>query len=233
MKRFLWLTPFICFLVGYQSMRIMYHVDEIKTPSLIGLQLTDAFTILSHHNLNPRILQEKEDPDIPAGTILSQIPTTDSFIKPQQSVFLVVSKTPPIPRAPYCINRAKDVISKDAAAQNIRTKFFALHSIYPTDRCFAQYPAHNDPVTDGTMIMYLSAGNHKPVILPNFKGLSLDEVREYLENHPVTIQASHNPAKSHTDCSSCIITDQRPLAGSFVVLDERKPLQLHFQVKPG
>jgi hypothetical protein len=79
------------------------------------------------------------------------------------------------------------------------------------------------------MIAYLSAGSRKPIILPNFKQLTVREAQEHLVGQPITPQITHTrPAPPH-ECSSCIILDQRPLAGSIVTLDETKPLQLNVQ----
>ena len=167
MKHFIWLFPFICFLAGYYSMRLIYHADELPTPSVIGHATTRRIhRSFLNHNLYPRILREIEDSDIPSGTILSQTPAPSTYIKPQQSVFLVISKPAPAPRAPNWINASKKTILSQAQARNIRVKLHYLPSIYPIDHCFAQHPTPNNIVTDSTMIVYLSAGNEKPVLLP-------------------------------------------------------------------
>lgn len=229
MKQFTWFIPFLCFLTGYYSMRFIYHTHQIETPSLIGMQLPDAFRTLSEHNLYPRILQEREDSDLPSGTILGQTPAAKTQIKPQQSVFLIISKPAPLPRAPLCINASKKSILTQTQARKIRAKIYSLPSIYPIDHAFAQYPAANQIVND-TMIVYLSAGTHKPVLLPNFKNLTIQEAKEHLAAQPITVQTTHiRPTPPH-DCSSCVILDQRPLPGSIIALDESKPLALNLQV---
>lgn len=230
MKRLLWIIPFLCFLAGYYAMRTIFHTDEIKTPSLMGMQLPDAFTVLSQHNLYPRILQEREDSDMPAGTILSQKPAPYTLIKPQQSVFLVISKPAPLARAPNCINASKKTILAQTQARNIRMKTYYLPSIYPIDHCFAQHPAPDNVVTDNAMIVYLSAGSRKQVLLPNFKNLTVQETREHLANQPITLHPTHTAPTPYHDCASCIIVDQRPLAGSLITLDDSKPLNLNLQV---
>lgn len=229
MKQFTWFIPFLFFLAGYSCMRFMYYTPQIATPNLIGMQLPDAFGILSGHNLYPRILQEREDSDLPAGTILSQSPGPQTHIKPQQSVFLTISKPAPLPRAPLCINVPKKTVLTQTQARHIRAKLYALPSIYPIDYVFAQYPGANEIVND-TMIIYLSAGTKKPVILPNFKKLTVQEVKEHIATQPITLQTSHiRPVPPH-DCSSCVILDQLPLPGSIIALDESKPIQMNLQV---
>lgn len=235
MKQFTWTIPFLCFLTGYYSMRFIYHTNEIETPSLIGMQLPDAFAMLSAHNLYPRILQEREDSDLPSGTILSQTPAPKTQIKPQQSVFLIISKPAPLPRAPLCINASKKTITTQTQARKIRAKLYQLPSIYPLDHAFAQYPGANQIVND-SMIIYVSSGTRKPVILPNFKDLTVQEAKGHLAAQPITIQTTHthpvhsDPSRPPHDCSSCIILDQRPLPGSIIGLDESKPISLSLKV---
>ena len=230
MKHILWISPFFCFLAGYYSMRFIYYTNEIATPCLIGMQLPDAFSTLSKHNLYPRILQERDDSDLPAGTILTQTPAPQTQIKPQQSVFLVISKPTPLPRAPLCINASKKAILTQTQARNIRAKLYYLPSVYPAEHCFAQYPAANQPVIDNTMLIYLSAGSRKPIVLPNFKQLTIQEAKDHLATQPIIINATHTHSTPPHNCTVCIILDQRPLAGSIINLDETKPLQLNVQV---
>lgn len=231
MKQLTWFIPFLCFLTGYYSMRFIYHTNQIETPSLIGMQLPDAFATLSAHNLYPRILQEREDSDLPSGTILGQTPAPKTQIKPQQSVFLIISKPAPLPRAPLCINASKKSIATQTQARKIRAKLYALPSIYPIDHAFAQYPAANQIVND-SMIVYMSSGTRKPVILPSFKNLTIKEAKEHLASQPITIQTTHigcAHGEPH-DCNACIILDQRPLPGSIIGLDESKPISLSLKV---
>jgi len=93
-QNIIWIFPFSSFFLGYFFLSAWYHVERVKTPSLVGTNLPHAFQTLSQHQLNPRLLAIKEDPDIEQGTILSQTPSAGHPIKPHQPVFLVISKKP-------------------------------------------------------------------------------------------------------------------------------------------
>ena len=66
-KSFLWIAPFVAFLVGYQVLRFLSHTEAIEVPSIVGMHIHDAIRILSADKLNVRILDEKSDPDAQRG----------------------------------------------------------------------------------------------------------------------------------------------------------------------
>src|SRR5579872_3214934 len=90
-SHYLWLLPFLGFALGYQLLRSLYAPTVIKTPAIVGKSLQDAITLLSDHNLNARVLAEKEDTDLQPGTIISQSPSSGSLIKANQPVFIVLA----------------------------------------------------------------------------------------------------------------------------------------------
>jgi beta-lactam-binding protein with PASTA domain len=213
-----WTVPFLCFLVGYFITRSLFHYPEIQAPSVVGKQLNEACMLLSHHQLNIRLLNHKEDPDLPDGTVLSQIPAAGQRVKVHQTVFLSLSKQPIIPLAPLLQGKQEEEIEQIAHAQKIRLKKYFLESGYPHGFCIAQIPPQGDPMPDATMIVYLSKEQNIPVIWPNFVGKSLDQVMEFLTHHDITPHVQHSPF-SHETLGNNIIIDQRPLAGSIISLD--------------
>src|SRR3972149_1541199 len=62
-KNYLWTLPFLLFITGYIGIQLLLAQPEVETPSLVGNSIHDAITLLSHNNLNARILSEKEDAD--------------------------------------------------------------------------------------------------------------------------------------------------------------------------
>lgn len=91
LKKILWLMPFASFLIGYQIINIFKNQNEIIVPNFVGKTLNQAIKVASDNNLNLRISAEKEDSQLPEGTIISQIPNRQK-IKPNQSIYLVISK---------------------------------------------------------------------------------------------------------------------------------------------
>lgn len=230
-KAYLWLLPFIFFIAGYGIMHFILHIPEFPAPAIVGKNIHEAFAILSSHNLNVRLLEEKEDPCLPAGTIISQTPQAGQTIKPYQSLFLLISKKPSPIYAPDCLHKTEDVIQSLLQKNSIRAKIYKVASIYPQGYCFAQIPLPQEPIDDTTLTIYISDGNKKSVLWPDFKQLLVIDVLNFLHTHGIEATVIHEHPIHHHTCTSCIVTDQRPLAGSIILLDPQKPCTVQLQAR--
>ena len=204
-------------------------MPSVETPSLIGKNINYAAKVLSQHNLNLRIIAEKEDADLPEGTIISQTPTKQQKVKPQQSVFCVVSHQTQSAHAPCLINNQIKQVDELLKNEKIRNKSYCLASKYSEGTCIAQIPSAQEPLQYQSMIIYLSASNKKTVVFPSLKGKSVDEVIEFLDKYTIKPSVQHNRlVDKHHHCTNCIVIDQKPLVGSLV--DFSKPLPVQLQV---
>jgi len=182
----------------------------------VGKTLPEAVKILSDYNLNARLMAEKEDSDLPDYTIVSQTPRQNAKIKAHQSVFMVLTRQPEKPIAPHLIGETADIIYKKTTPNHIRHKTYPIASHHPTGHCIAQFPRPKEPIEDNLLICYMSTGNKKPVLWPNFKGKTLEIVREFLEEHALTPEIQGSAGKG----SEAIVIDQRPLPGSIIDLSK-------------
>ena len=124
------------------------------------------------------------------------------------------------------------VISFLLQPHKIRAKIYTLPSIYPKGLCFAQIPLPQEPIEDTMLTLYVSGGNKKPILWPDFRQLPVSDVTNFLRTHAIEASVIHEHAclPNHT-CASCIVTDQRPLAGSLISLDPQKPCAVQLQVQ--
>lgn len=213
-------------------MHQLFHIPEFATPSVVGKNIHEAFAVLSSHNLNARLLQEKEDPYLPSGTVISQTPQAGQAIKPYQSLFLLLSKQPSRINAPHCLQKKDTDIASLLQAHKTRAKIYRLPSVYPKGLCFAQIPLPQEPINDTMLTLYVSDGNKKPIIWPDFTQLPVPDVIDFLQTHDIQASIVHeHPYTAHQTCSACIVTDQRPLAGSLVSLDPEKPCVVQLQAQ--
>ncbi len=226
---FLWVTPFLSFLVGYQLVSWFSHNEVLRMPIVLGMPLQHAIKELSSHQLNARILKEKEDPEIPEGIVISQSPEGGHTIKSHQSVFLVVTRKPPAKKAPLLCKLKVGEIEALARDQSLFIKIHRLESAYPEGICFAQSPEAQEPLCQDQITAYVSSGVSPVRLFPLCKGQELHKVQEFLKEHSIESQVFHltKVYESH-DCSNCVIIDQRPLAGSLI--DLRKPPTVQFTV---
>ena len=83
-QNLLWMAPFLSFILGYLVMQHLIRIPEIVTPHLVGKQVHYILPIITQHHLNIRLLDQKEEIDIPEGIILNQTPAAGTIIKPNQ-----------------------------------------------------------------------------------------------------------------------------------------------------
>ncbi len=225
-KSILWLFPFLSFSAGYLITRSLFHHPRAQTPSLVGKSLLEAFALLSNNNLSPRLLDQKIDPDLPEGTIINQIPAAGQSIKQRQTVFLVLSKKPPITPCPLLIGKSIEEIKKLSKSAGYKIKIYPVVSNYPTNQCIAQHPRPKEPVEKNMIIAYVCAPSRKPIVWPNFTDKPLNQVTEFLHQYHID---PHIVSQSQRTTSRTRVVDQRPLAGSLVSLYANQPpyVQLH------
>jgi beta-lactam-binding protein with PASTA domain len=231
-KHFLWTIPFLSFLIGYLALSRWYPMHEFDTPNLIGLSIAQASIIASHYHLNIRILAQKEEVSLEPGTVLAQTPEARQKVKPQQSIFLVISKEPLTITMPVCIGKRKDEVDEFFTKQSVRARYYYVPSNKPKDYCVAQFPTAGHGVGQ-TIIIYLAQGTHNPVVVPNFSQIPVSDVLEFLQSYSVVTELIHEHSYQPIlkPNPSAIVVDQRPLAGSIVTLMPDKPLHIQLLVR--
>jgi len=230
-KNYLWILPFASFTVGYMLMSSIYQSKKIETPTLIGKPLHEAVTLASAHGLNLRMLEQREDAELPNDTIIQQNPSPQTISKSNQTIFCVISKKP-IVKAPHLVSKQYETILNELRQSGIRAQTFFIDSSYPKNFCFAQSPNAQTTLKSKSMVLYVSSGEHKPVIFPDLKHKTVEDVIEFLKPYNITPVITHAPPlENHTCSSDCVITNQRPLPGSIVNIDSEKPLYVQLQVK--
>ncbi len=226
-KDLYWITPFICFILGYQSFSYFFYRSVIQAPPIVGKTLPEAAVILSQHNLNMRMITEQEDADIPAGTIISQTPQAQSAIKPQQTIFFVLSKKPVQPHIPNVLGTTLDEYSKTLRNLKIRYRTFPVQSDKPEGTCVAQIPTAGKEIPSSGALLYVASQESDVLLFPSYKGKPVAEVKQFLEKYNIGVTVYHTYTTSaHHTCDRCIIFEQKPLAGSFVSLKEPFSVQL-------
>jgi len=224
------ILPFLFFSLSYFALQFIFQSQTLLTPNIIGKELHAALQELSNAQLNARILTLKEEPDLPNGTILNQIPKADQKIKSNQTVLLIISKKPPFTIMPDILNKSLSEIEKLTKEKGIYNKIYYLDSLYPSQTCIGQIPLAGTSLSEKKIITYISYPRIKPCIMPNLKNYSLKEVKEFLAVHSIVPEIFHNTKqKKNHSCSNCIVIAQKPLAGSLIHLKSIGVIQL--QVK--
>jgi len=209
-------------------MSMKYAPAGKPVPSLIGKHISHAAQLLAHQHLNLRIIECKTDDQLPDGTIMSQSPTASTSIKPNQSVYCVLSQRPAKPKAPLFIGTTKQAALTQLQSLGIKSRIYYQQSLYPTDTCIAQYPAAQNVLEEMHMTLYI-AHNTKPIIVPNFKDVSVEDVKAFLEPHQINVQIiSDSLSLDSYHLNRAKVVDQRPLSGTILSPEALK--NLTFQV---
>lgn len=221
------LLPFTCFIIGYVVSNILIGNKNYTTPNLVGLSLYEAIKLTSPHQINIRILSEKENANIPAGIILSQRPSPDRIIKTHQPIFVTITKSLPDIKAPLLLQQSYESVEKICRDMKLKIKSYEFEYAAPYRSCIAQLPLANTIIHDKKMIIYCAKDKQDLYIMPDFVNQSLTDVCDCLKGYTDKISVFKNAQKIiepyHQEAK--IIT-QKPLAGSLISMSPILNVQL-------
>ena len=228
-KNILIFLPFLCFFAGYIISNIVIGSKTYVTPKLVGLSLYEAVKLTSPHQINIRILSEKEVSNIPAGTILSQKPSPARIIKAHQPVFVTTTKSPPDIISPLLQTLSIEAIEKKCHEMNLKFKSYELEYLAPCNSCIAQLPQANEIVRDKKMIVYCAKDKLNMYIMPDFTLKPLIQVIDFLKEYTDKIEIFNGTQKINFPYNqNAKVVSQKPLAGSLISI--KPPLRIQLEV---
>lgn len=226
-KNFFWLLPFVAFCSGYFFLQFFLTDVAVKTPNLLGKNILQATQICSELKFNVRIIAEKEVADVPAGTIIKQKPLPHKFIKPHQSIFIVITQAPATIATPDFIKKNDVIIEKACQEIGIKNKTYLIESSYPKGECFCQMPLAGEPLPLKKTSCYISAGNPIKYIFPYLINTPIIDVIDFLKKYEISCDVYHKDQKITPPFNpQLIVINQKPLAGTFVQLNNQLNVQL-------
>jgi len=226
-----WPLPFACFVGSYLLMSLLFRVRQVSVPSLVGKDLRTALLHISDANLNARLVGEKEESELPAGTVIRQTPGRGQPVRPHQSIFLVTSRQPPPLIMPDLVGKQSEQVVRVIKEQGVKTKTFHVPSVYPSDTCIGQIPCPLAHVGRKSSFCYIAIPTTKPIIWPTFLGRPLEEVLSFLETHQIPAQVTHHGTTRTIHAQGdYTVVDQRPLAGSLITLEQERPPLVQLEV---
>lgn len=222
-----YLLPFLAFCTGYMCLQFFISDHVVQTPDLIGKDVLQATKICSDLKLNLRIIAEKEIADALPGTIIKQNPLQQACIKSHQSIFIVVTKLPDPIMAPTLVSKNIEQIEKLCGEKGIKHRAYFLPSNLPTGQCFAQMPSDQQPLQAKKMSSYVSTGNQNQYLFPDFTNIPLQDVSNFLQEKSITFDVFCKDQKIIAPYKkNYLVSYQKPLAGSFVTLNNKLYVQL-------
>ena len=86
---------------------------------------------------------------------------------------------------------------------------------------------------DNNVITYIAKEDKRCVLLPDFKGKSLQMVTDFLNSYNIKIEITYSSKyvwNRSEETGNETVIDQRPLAGSIVRFDNQNPITIHLKV---
>ncbi|MCL5436873.1 MAG: PASTA domain-containing protein [Candidatus Dependentiae bacterium] len=221
------LLPFLFFVVGFYATALLIRRETFLLPSVVGLTVSEAVLTFSKPTaqLVPRILAEREDDTVSPGTVLAQIPQPGQRVKAQQCVYLTVAKAQQKPVMPDLIGVNGDEAMRRVQRNRIKVKNIAIADGAPIGVVVAQTPSAGTSMGEELALLYTSTGTPTDLrIVPDLVGLPLDLAEQGATRHGFRVRLL-DETRAH---AGCVITAQRPLAGS--IIDTTNPVTVQLQV---
>lgn len=212
----LWLMPFICAVGGYQCAKWLARATVITVPSVLGLDVGQAVTILANQGLNVRILKEKEDAFAKQGMVINQNPAPGQRTKKQQSIYLVITKLPPLPTIPQLVG--SQTTGAAALAQSIGTKvkLYSQPSNLTSGTIIAQSPTVGH--ASDHVLLYTSGEEAKYRLMPSFIGQTYGDVAAFLKHYGIKAIAKYSPDELTSSLDETLIKNHSPRPGKVIDL---------------
>lgn len=220
-----WVIPFLCFVFGYLGTYFFVQQNSIITPNVIGKGMQESAQLLSKHRLGVRLLKELEDSSLPEGVVMDQFPRGGDKIRPNQDIFITVSKKPRMFLTPdFLCLKQKDILAI-AAKNGIDVNEVPIFSHYPVNTCIAQNPKPLVDMSRRRIVACISRGVFPLVIVPNFKGAQIQDIKTFLHQYDIKFDIVGTSTSSETGR----VIEQSPVTGSIIAVD--RPIQIQLRVE--
>jgi serine/threonine-protein kinase len=154
----------------------------VDLPNVVGKPLQRAKDLLRAAGLVPVVTKSTFDFDVPAGSVLSQDPSTPQAPKGSE-VKLVVSKGPPPVNLPNVVGKMQDEATKRLEAQKFQVSIVEEFSNDVEEgRVISQSPSGAEAPSGSTITLTVSKGPEQ-FPAPNFGGLSTSGARALAEQY--------------------------------------------------
>jgi len=152
---------------------------SIQVPNLYNLEVEKAKTILLNNKLHYVLKDSVYAEDIDKGKIVSQKPEPDTYLRPDGTVYLIISKGSKYVRVPELTGL--DVQSAWIVLKNNGLRFTIADSVYsdfyPREAIVQSIPAYGERVQRNTKVkLYISRG-------PSYTSQSDTLDTEYYDNY--------------------------------------------------
>lgn len=214
--------------VGYATMALVMHVEEVEVPKIQGLHPSQAQAMLE----NLRIVMKERDrryhDKIPEGYIVEQEPSPAESIKRGSAVWIVVSKGSLMVSVPDL----KDQLLRQAGLNLQKSgiilgRVARIYRSEPSDTIIAQTPDASTSIPRGSSVSVLVSEGVEPAnyVMPDFVGTGSGRAKSWITG--AGIMRKRINMVSREDAADGVVLDQSPEAGSIVRSEDTVALSVN------
>ncbi len=188
---------------------------EVNVPSVVGIQLTSAKTMLEDANLRVNVA-ETFDPKVPVGSVVSQYPEAGSIVKEQRLVTIYISKGGEMVTMPDIRGLTLKIAQGKLGELGLKIgKVDEEFSDQPAETILSQNPKASGQVAKGSTIdIVISKGVNNKVKLADFRGNKLEAVTKQLES--LKLKVGNITEVNDNNSANGTILGQNPAPGTEV-----------------
>jgi len=188
---------------------------EVNVPSVVGMQLTSAKTMLEDANLRVNVA-ETFDPKVPVGSVVSQYPEAGSIVKEQRLVTIYISKGGEMVTMPDIRGLTLKIAQGKLGELGLKIgKVDEEFSDQPAETILSQNPKASGQVAKGSTIdIVISKGVNNKVKLADFRGNKLEAVTKQLES--LKLKVGNITEVNDNNSANGTILGQNPAPGTEV-----------------
>jgi len=242
------------FIVNWTFEGIIHSKKEIMVPKIEGKSLQDAVEILSLVGLGIMKESEEFNSQLPPQTVIRQIPPAGMSVREGKIIKVVLSKGSELVFVPDLKGKTLKVAELEIRKRQLQTG--KIEQVYSTrfdkDIVVKQNPEPENIVEKNTSVdLTISLGNPPEgiLIMPDFIGKKLSEVKEWAQENKLNIQIVESKQESS---SEEIVLAQEPEPDTVLTFDtniiitvprssylpselpEKKPVTIfHYEVPQG
>jgi serine/threonine-protein kinase len=199
----------------YTAMRVEMRSTEVVVPELYGMTIEDATATAGPLDLVLQVVDQRNDPRVPSGHVLEQMPRPGDPVRRGRKVKLVLSSGGRVLEVPDLVGQAARAVPIELRRDGFVPGDEARvpSPSVPEGRVMAQVPeAGATAVPSSRVHRLVSAGPSPPTwVMPDLTGLDRREVERWIEAHGFRRGAVRRLASARRPAGTVVA--QLPLAG--------------------
>jgi len=168
----------------FLAMRVEMRSTEVRVPDLAGLTLSAASERVEPHDLVLNVVEQRDDPTIPSGRVLQQMPPADAAVRRGRKVKLILSLGGRVLEVPDLKGQASRAVEIELRQDGFIPGHESRVPIagVPAGRIIAQVPPSGTPAVPNTRVYRLISSGAPPRtwVMPDLSGWSRQAVEDWL-----------------------------------------------------